>query len=133
VSRTFVDTSAILALLANTDPDHERARAAFEKLRVGEERLVTTQYVLVETYALIKSRLGGDAVAAFREHFAPLVEVLTVDEAAHERALDRMVTDESDALSLVDAVSFVVMREQKIERAFAFDGDFAAEGFETLG
>jgi predicted nucleic acid-binding protein len=36
-------------------------------------------------------------------------------------------------LSLVDAVSFAVMREAGITRAFAFDEDFRAAGFEVFG
>jgi len=35
-------------------------------------------------------------------------------------------------VSLVDLVSFQVMREQDIARAFAFDRDFRTAGFSTI-
>ena len=35
-------------------------------------------------------------------------------------------------LSFVDWVSFVLMREAGLEQAFAFDRDFAAEGFRLV-
>jgi len=35
-------------------------------------------------------------------------------------------------VSLVDAVSFVAMRQRKIEEAFAFDPHFEQEGFVLL-
>ena len=37
------------------------------------------------------------------------------------------------AFSLVDAVSFEVMRRNKVTHAFAFDRHFAIAGFELLG
>ena len=38
----------------------------------------------------------------------------------------------SRAVSLVDWTSFVVMREQGIDRAFAFDADFTHQGFSMI-
>jgi predicted nucleic acid-binding protein len=35
--------------------------------------------------------------------------------------------------SLTDAVSFEVMRRERIRRAFAFDQDFVTAGYELLG
>jgi predicted nucleic acid-binding protein len=42
--------------------------------------------------------------------------------------LDRKRRD----VSLVDAVSFVVMRQRRLEHAFAFDPHFEDEGFSLL-
>ena len=133
MSRTFVDTSAIIALLVSTDRAHQRARSAFDELRAGRARLVTTSYVLVESYALIRKRLGTEAVRAFRERFEPLLEIVWIDGGLHGRALDDLLGQHSKTVSLVDAASFVVMRHQKIGRAFAFDRHFEEEGFETVG
>ena len=36
------------------------------------------------------------------------------------------------AVSLVDWTSFLVMRRRGISTSFAFDDDFAAQGFRTL-
>ena len=123
----FVDTSAILALLVPTDRAHPEARRSFERLGAARAPLITNSYVMVETYALLQRRLGLDAVRAFREEFAPLLDVLWVNEETHERALDEMLSRPA-ALSLVDASSFVLMRSEGIHRAFAFDRHFEAEG-----
>jgi predicted nucleic acid-binding protein len=72
VSAVFVDTSAIFGLLVPTDSTHGRARRAFDLLRARDARLVTTSYVLVETYALLARRMGPESVLRFRENFAPL-------------------------------------------------------------
>ena len=129
MSRVFVDTSAAYALLDGGDAAHSRARRAFTRLRDREAPLVTTSYVLVETCALVARRLGLDALRTFREELAPLVEVVWVDGATHEAALDLVLARRRGTLSLVDACSFVVMRRERIDEAFAFDRHFTEAGF----
>jgi predicted nucleic acid-binding protein len=129
----FVDTSGLYALLVATDTFHQRAREAFAELRREDARLVTTSYVLVEAYALIQRRVGPGAVHALRRGFAPLLEVVWVDASTHESALDELDRLGDAAISLVDAASFVVMRERSIHRAFAFNAHFEGGGFELVG
>ena len=131
MSRVFVDTSAILALLVPTDAAHERAGAVFDRLRIREAVLLTTSYNLVETYALLGRRFGRDATASFRTDFAPLLQVVWVDCDLHERGLDLMLAHGA-GVSLVDAVSFVSIREHRLDEVFAFDRHFAQEGFQVL-
>ena len=131
MSRVFIDTSAIFALLVPTDTAHERATTAFDRLRAREAVLVTTSYNLVETYALLGRRFGQDATASFRADFAPLLQVVWVDGDLHERGLDLMLA-RGVGVSLVDAVSFVSIREHRIDEVFAFDRHFEQEGFQVL-
>lgn len=131
MSLVFVDTSAVVALLTPADEAHSEAVRGFERLRDESALLVTTSYVLVETYALLGRRLGQKAVRGFRESFAPLLEVVWVDEDLHERGLD-LVAAGPKSLSLVDAVSFTCMRERRIDRAYAFDRHFEREGLEAV-
>jgi uncharacterized protein len=131
MSHAFVDTSALYALLVRSDNRHRDARRAFARLMADEVVLVTSSYVLVETYALLGRRIGLDAVAAFRDHFAPLLDVAWVDPATHDAALDALLDRSTHDLSLVDMVSFVVMRGRGIDEAFAFDRHFEEEGFVT--
>lgn len=132
MSRVFVDTSAVLALLNPADDAHPRARRAFERLAAREAPLLTTSFVLVETYALIGRRMGLGAVGAFRQSFAPLFEVVWIDGAAHEAGLDLLLERGRPDLSLVDAVSFHVMRQRRLDEAFAFDRHFEDEGFRLV-
>jgi predicted nucleic acid-binding protein len=129
VSRVFVDTSALLALLNPDDEMHSQARQAFQALRQREAALLTTSYVLVETYALVSRRFGLEAARTFRRDLAPLLDVEWIDASIHEEALDLLLGRSRRALSLVDATSFVVMRTRKIDEAFAFDRHFEEEGF----
>lgn len=133
MSRVFVDTSALLALVSATDAFHPAARAALERLLDARASFCTTSYVLVETYALLGRRFGLQAVETFRRDFAPLLEVAWVDATLHEAALDLLQEKQLRGLSLVDAASFVTMRQARLDLAFTYDHHFADAGFEAVG
>jgi predicted nucleic acid-binding protein len=128
----FADTSGLLALLNAEDENHAPAARAFANLRARQAALVSTSFVLVETYALIGRRLGLDAVRSFRADFSPLIDVVWVDEALHNAGLDLLFDRGKRLLSLVDAVSFITMRQRSVAEAFAFDPHFEQEGFSLV-
>ena len=128
----FIDTSALLAVLDADDAQHARASRAWRELVSGDEPIVTSSYVLVETFALVQTRLGLDAVLALHGDVVPILEIVWVDEALHAAAMTALLTARKRDLSLVDCLSFEVMRRAGIERAFAFDRHFSQQGFETV-
>lgn len=132
MTAVFADTSALLALLNAKDENHAGASRAFAHLRTRQTPLLSTSYVLVETYALVGRRLGLDAVSSFRADFAPLIEIVSVDEALHNAGLDLLLQRRKRQLSLVDAVSFVAMTWRDVAEAFAYDPDFEREGFSLV-
>jgi predicted nucleic acid-binding protein len=130
---TFVDTSAFQAILSEADAGHDRALRWLERTTAeGDEDLVTTNYVVVETTALVQARLGGTAVRAFIDDLLPACEVRYVAATLHARSVSAYLASLSRRSSLVDRVSFELMRELRIRRAFTFDRDFAREGFQTV-
>lgn len=88
--------------------------------------------MLVEATALAQHRLGLEAVAALRDGLAAVLAVEWVDRPLHDRALAAAIASSKRGTSLVDRVSFELMRRLGIRDAFAFDEDFAREGFRTL-
>ena len=128
----FLDTSALFAVLDADDRYHAGADEVWRELIAGTEDLVSTNYVLVETFALIQRRLGMEAVRTLEEDILPLVRVLWIGESDHRSAVAAFLTAGRRELSLVDCVSFLVMRRQDIRVAFAFDQDFQAQGFDTV-
>jgi uncharacterized protein len=132
VNRVFVDTSGVYALMVASDSSHDRAAGAFRNLEQRRAPLTTTSYVLIESYALLGRRVGLEAAEAFRSDFPPLLEVVWVDQSLHERGLDLLFEKRLQDLSLVDAVSFVTMRDQDIEEVFAYDSYFEQEGFSLV-
>jgi predicted nucleic acid-binding protein len=127
----FVDTSALYAVLDRDDSNHAQARAAWERLLKDGATLVTTNYVLVETSALVQHRLGVGALRTLHEDIIPLLTTEWVTESRHAAGVSAVLTAARKRLSLVDCVSFQVMREIGLREAFSFDAHFAEQGFEV--
>jgi len=127
-----VDTSAFYAILDRDDANHARARDTFARLLGDSTILITHNYVLVETAALVQHRLGVTAVRTFHEDIVPLLEIEWVSEQRHKAGMEAMLTAARKRLSLVDCVSFQTMRELGIRTAFCFDSHFREQGFEML-
>ena len=59
--RVFVDTSAFYALMDRSDKNYEQAAALWKDLVEKDLYLNTSNYVIVETLAILQSRLGFEA------------------------------------------------------------------------
>ncbi|MFH1176142.1 MAG: PIN domain-containing protein [Acidobacteriota bacterium] len=125
----FVDTSEWFALLDADDQNHAAARKAWLAALNSSDALVTSNYVLVETVALVQHRLGIDAVRALWRDLLPPVEVEWVTSEEHAAAMAALVAAGRRGLSLVDCTSFQIMRRMAIEDVLAFDRHFEEQGF----
>lgn len=127
----FVDTSALYALLDAGEPNHVAAARTFSALAPAEP-LVTHNYVLLETIALVQRRLGLAAVGSLVGDLLRPIPIVWVDVELHGRALGAALAARRRDVSLVDWTSFELMRRREITRAFAFDADFADQGFDLV-
>lgn len=125
----FVDTSALFATLDADDAAHDVALPAWRHGIDHGEGFVTTNYVIVETIALAQRRLGFAAVATLVDEMLPMIDTAWVTEGDHEISLAALVTAGKRRLSLVDCVSFAVMRRLGVREYFGFDPHFAEQGF----
>lgn len=128
----FLDTSAIYALADEADPNHKRAKRLFQHALEAGEDLLVHSYILVESAALIQSRLGLAQALRFLQESESFA-VHWVTPADHRRGVDLLSKRSRRKLSLVDCVSFVVMQRLGVKRALAFDPDFEREGFRLYG
>ena len=132
MSEVFVDTSALYALLVESDGKHRAARSAAQSLHRQDARLVTSSFVVVETISLLQARLGLETVRIFYRDVLPLLAVLWVGEELLHRAMAALLASSRRGVSVTDWSSFTLMREHRIDRVFAFDDDFARQGFELV-
>jgi len=114
------------------DENHIRASRSWERIVAGDDLLITSNYVLVETLALVQHRLGMEAVTSFEEDVVPLLEVEWIGESAHHTGVTTMIGAGRRRLSLVDCTSFDLMRTLGIRSAFAFDRHFREQGFALI-
>lgn len=127
----FLDTSAIYAWADTADANHRVALRRLQAILDRSEELLTHNYVLVESMALLQARLGlSAAIKLARDSAAFVIE--WVDDDLHAAGIAELERSAKRRLSLVDHVSFLVMKRRQVETAFAFDPDFTAAGFRTF-
>jgi predicted nucleic acid-binding protein len=125
----FIDTSAFYAVLDLSDTHHPAAKEAWTLLVQEAATLLTTNYVLLETTALLQSRIGVEAARAFHEDVVPLLQVDWITAERHRSGIEAMLAAGRRKLSLVDCVSFQTMRQYGVRVAFCFDAHFGEQGF----
>ena len=130
--RIFVDTSALYALLDRDDNNHLRAKRGWADILNLGHTLVTSNYVLVESFALLQNRLGMGAVRGFQEDILPLINIEFVTPAIHQSGVAALLSASRRSLSFTDCVSFEIMRTTGIKTVFAFDPHFKQQGFPTI-
>lgn len=127
----FVDTSMFKALLDKKDDFHEKAKQIWENYEKEHVLLLTSNFILDETFTLLRIRCGLKIIIAFRE--------LLIANASVIKLIRVLVSDEKNAwqwfekdwskLSFTDCVSFAIMQRLKITRVATFDSDFKKAGF----
>ena len=127
----FVDTSALLTFLDRDAARHEEVVASLAGV-FAERSGVTHNYVLVETEALARRRLGAGATRRLLEDVIRVLEIVWVDAELHAAAVTAHLRALRRRSSLVDQASFELMRRRNISVVLALDRDFAREGFELL-
>ncbi|MHB2018289.1 MAG: type II toxin-antitoxin system VapC family toxin [Candidatus Xenobia bacterium] len=129
MKRVFVDTSGFLAFMSADDPHHQASRDCFQRSQQHKWSLVTTSYVVHETWALLQARLGWRALDLWLDKVLVLCRVEWITESLHALGAARCRQARERRLSLTDCVSFEIMQQQGIEEVIAWDEDFARQGF----
>ncbi len=122
----YVDTSVWYAAADSSDKSNARAK----RILGSGEQLVTSDHVLVETWMLIRHRIGRAAAerlwSGLRSGAALVESVCPADlEAAWQIGASWADQD----FSIVDRTSFAVMNRLGIETAASLDEHFAVFRF----
>lgn len=132
MEKIFVDTSALYALISIRDQDMKLAAKTWEEALQREDVLYTNNYVLVECFALIQSRLGLEFVRALQTNIVPFLHLDWIAEQQHVSSVNNVLTANRRQLSLVDCSSFESMRRLGIDTVFTFDEHFHEQGFNVI-
>jgi predicted nucleic acid-binding protein len=122
----YVDTSAFYAAADSSDRSHPRAT---EVLGTGD-RILTSDHVLVETWILLRHRLGRSAAERFWDAVragAASIEPVGEADLAVGWTIGEIFADQD--FSIVDRTSFAVMQRLGVHRVATFDDDFAIYRF----
>ncbi|HEY83915.1 MAG TPA: type II toxin-antitoxin system VapC family toxin [Chloroflexi bacterium] len=131
----LVDTWAWLALNYKGDQDYQRAQMANRELLEQNYNYVTTNFVLDETYTLLRRRAYAQRSIEFGREIQQVIsmgglELLTITPDIEQDAW-RIFEKYHDlsGLSYTDCTSFAVMHLLKIQEVFSNDKHFTVMGF----
>jgi len=96
---------------------------------------LTHNYILAEFVALCQARgLPRETSLNFATEVLrdPEIEVVWIDAAFHEQAMQMLRSQLDKSYSLCDAVSFLLMRQRDVLDALTTDHHFAQAGFQRL-
>jgi predicted nucleic acid-binding protein len=133
--RVFLDTSGWLAVLSSREARHREVLEVYGAVLDAGQVLVTTNLVVAEMHVLLTRYRGAEAALAFLDALKRDArhDILFATPAVQERAVDRWLRPFGDhAFSLTDAVSFEIMRRERITSALALDRHFSIAGYERL-
>jgi hypothetical protein len=130
----FVDTGAWFALADKSDQFHDPAIKIYPNLFKRYHHLTTTNLVVAETYNLIRRALGYQPAITFLENLSASPRITRIySEVILEDKAEKILRKYDDQdFSLTDALSFAVMDEYGIKKAFSFDRHFLIAGFTII-
>jgi uncharacterized protein len=131
----FLDTSALIALAFTADQNHPAARRSYDQLRFSNALFVMTYFVFAETMIYLRRRASVQTAVKEGERLLQSSQVLIVEGNSQLHAVGweifKKYKDWKD-LSYTDCMSFALMQQMGITRAFTFDSDFQAYGFISI-
>jgi len=123
--RVFLDTGAFLALADEDDDHHAAAKPTYADLILSKAQLLTSNFVLSETYTLIRSKVSHQAAVEFMKRLDQTgIKVLRAGETIEQTAKAIFVRHDDKDFSFVDCTSFALIDHHRLDHAFAFDSHF---------
>jgi len=129
----YVDSSGWIALFRAQDAHHHETDELVRRALTERLPLVTSALVVAEVHRFLLHRTGirSAGIALDRITSTPEVRVVFPD-AEHDREARRWLTRLDDQpISYTDAVSFAVMKAERLANAISFDRHFVVAGFRT--
>ena len=136
MNEVFADTSGWASFFVDTEPYHAKALRLMEQWQQKTRRVVTTNYVLSELLPLLTMRFHVRRERALNLieiiRLDRQVEIVHIDESLDAAAWELLENRVDKVWSLVDAASFVVMKNRRITEALTTDHHFEQAGFTRL-
>ncbi|MCA6503987.1 MAG: PIN domain-containing protein [Pseudanabaena sp. M090S1SP2A07QC] len=134
MKKILIDTSAWAAISDNKDRHHASALNFIKKIN-GKYKLITTNYVLDETYTLLLMNAGYQTTIAFKQRIdimvaSQVLEIVWIDDAIANQSWQIFTKFNVDKeWSFTDCTSYAVMKQLNIAEVFILDHHFAQMGF----
>ncbi|MGE0082847.1 MAG: type II toxin-antitoxin system VapC family toxin [Desulfococcaceae bacterium] len=127
----FADTGAYLSCFCRQDQYHRDSLRIWKELASEKTVTITTNHVIDELATLLARRTSYDFSAGKTEEIydSKLSMIIRPDQNDELEALKIFKKYADQKISFTDCLSFVVMKNLKIQHVFTFDHHFSIFGF----
>lgn len=133
-NRVFLDTSFFKGFVDSGDEFYSKAIAIMQKMYQKGLQLVTSNFVIDESFTLLRVKAGVESAKKLHNFFANEgrdIEVARV-EARDEQSVWDWFWNDWSKLSYTDCTSFAVMKRLGLTQVATFDKHFAQAGFSVV-
>ena len=131
LSRIFVDTGFVIALINQRDQYHQQASELAE--RFEGYSLLVTDAVLLEIGNTLVRNYKKEAIETIEQFFdSDEVEVVRLTPKLFDQAFALYKMYEDKQWGLVDCISFAVIRAAGVSQAWTLDRHFVQADFQVL-
>ena len=128
----FIDSSAFVSLVVEKESFHTKSIQWWEYNK--GKAFVTSNFVVAETLGWIRHKVGKSQAITlgtflFSSKGLVIEQVKLPDQ---EDAWNLFQEIDGRGISMIDCMSFVLMKRFKIKEVFTFDQDFHTIGFKVL-
>jgi len=136
-SLLFVDTWGWCTVSNPKETQHQQVREIMETLPESGKRLITTNFVLDETYTLVRFRVHHQAAVELHQRIERLIigkllKVIHITPEIEQPAWRIFERYSDKDFSFTDCTSFVVMQSLKLTQALTDDHHFEQMGLQIL-
>ena len=128
LNRVFADTLFVVALVNRRDQYHDMAVELADQFE--NFPLLITDAVLIEIASALARKYKIDAIKVIEHALASEeVRVVRLTPQLFDRAFEEYKKFRDKEWSLVDCISFIVMRDEGVDRSLTIDKHFEQAGF----
>lgn len=133
-TKLFVDTSWFKAYIDENDDFFPQASTQKDKLSEDKSKLITSNFVLDESFTLIRVKTDLDTALKFKNKLINMADILTIVRVTQvdEKNAWKWFPEKWSKLSFTDCTSFAVMERLGLKDVLTFDQHFSKAGFEIF-
>lgn len=126
----FADSSFLVALAVDIDPNHDKALRA---IPIDDQGRVTSEDIIKETLTVVSQRKGRNFCIEFFDGISSEYIILPVSSDRYLTGLKLFLNPKLQKnISLIDCVSAAICHELGIKRILTFDGHFKSLGLKII-
>jgi len=134
MKKIFLDTSVLLSAYNPEDIAHKEAIILLKKAQSEDIIIVLSTFILSETITLVCQRVNKQTGRSLLEELRKGGYIIIHPTERQISLAEKLFnTIDSKNVSYVDCTSFILMQEENIHYAFAFDKHFKTQGFVRVG